>query len=214
MTVPPVCAVCGKISAENLCRQCASRIIPLSSTECCCRCGKPLKEGGSNICSLCRTEEYHFKAHRSFSIYSGNMKKIIKKFKYKKIYGLKDLLTRFLSDVYDRNFACSNIDYLDTVPGEHTDILTGNFSKMQQIPFKANIIRIRKPERQGRLGLSERKINVLDCFKLRDCLAYRDKNIMLIDDVWTTGSTIKEICRMLRSNGVRSVYLLTLARGA
>lgn len=214
MTIPPICAVCGKLSAENVCRQCTSKIIPLSSIASCYHCGRPLQDVNNDLCNLCRTEEYHFKAHRSYAKYSGDMKKIIKKFKYKKIYNLKDVLTEFLSNVYEMYFSGSNIDYVDTVPGEHTDILVDNFSKRYRIPFKANIIRIRQPEKQGSLGLAERKVNVLDCFKLRDCLAYKNKNILLIDDVWTTGSTLKEICRMLRSNGVKASYLLTLARGA
>ena len=131
------------------------------------------------MCRLCRTDGYYFTAHRSYTSYSGNMKKIIRKFKYKKIYELKNILTEFLSDLYLRYFWDKHIDYVDTVPGEHTDLLAGCFSGKNGIPFMANIIRIRRSERQGRLGLTERKTNVRDCFKLRDFLSYNNKNILL-----------------------------------
>lgn len=214
MAIPPVCAVCGKISADYLCECCISRIIPISSGVSCSYCGKPLPDKNAGMCGLCRTEEYHFTAHRSFTLYSGDMKKIIRKFKYKKIYELKHILMDFLSHTYYEYFKHKNIDYVDTVPGEHTDMLAGSFSKKHRIPFMANIIRIRKHRRQGGLGLTERKINVLDCFKLRDCLAYNNKNVLIIDDVWTTGSTLREICRAVRAGGAKGIYLLTLARGA
>ena len=140
------------------------------------------------------------------------MKKIIRKFKYKKVYELKDILTRFLSDLYCKYFSEKDINYIDTVPGEHTDLLAGCFSKKHGIPFLANIVRTRNTERQGGLGLAERKVNVLDCFKLRNCLSYIKKTVLVIDDVWTTGSTLKEICRVIKSGGAKEIYLLTLAR--
>ncbi len=220
LAIPPICAVCGKISPDYLCRQCRLDILSLKMVDSCRYCGIPLPVQNSNagqkdnICSFCRTEDYNFTVHRSFSLYGGNMKKIIKKFKYKKIYNLKDVLTGFLSDVYEEYFKGENIDYIDTVPGEHTGILAEGFSARHGIPFKQNIVKIRKTHRQGGLGLKERKVNILDCFKLRDCLTYRNKNILVIDDVWTSGSTLKEICKIIGSGGPGKIFLLTLARGA
>jgi predicted amidophosphoribosyltransferase len=180
----------------------------------CDYCGMPLSFDMAGRCSKCREDGYHFTAHRSYALYTGNMKKIIREFKYKKVYGLKDVLAEFLSEVYNRYFYGKEIDLVDTIPGEHTDLLAGCFSRKKKICFTANIIRIRRPRRQGNLGFWERKINILDCYKLRDCLAWAGKNILLIDDVWTTGSTLNEICRIARYGGVKNIYLLTLARGA
>jgi predicted amidophosphoribosyltransferase len=172
----------------------------------------PIPDKEAGICRLCRTEEYHFTTHRSYASYSGNMKKIIRKFKYKKVYELKNILTGFLWELYSQHLWQKDIDYIDTVPGEHNYLLAGCFSKRLGIPFLANVIRIRRPERQGGLRLTERKVNVLDCFKLRNCLSYDNKNVLVIDDVWTTGNTLKEVCRTLRSGGAKTIHLLTLAR--
>ena len=142
------------------------------------------------------------------------MKRIIKKFKYNKIYGLDDVLAGFLHKTYRRYFTNESIDYIETVPGEHTKKLAKIFSKIVKIPFKGNIIKIRDTRRQSGLDLGARRINILDAFKLKNCLAYKDKNILILDDVWTTGSTLKEICRIVRRGGAKKVFLLTLARGA
>jgi len=214
MAIPPVCVVCGKISAGSLCAECINSIKTLSRMETCSFCGIPLSAPDIRMCSACREGSFHFTSHRSYSLYTGNMKKVIREFKYKRIYGLKDILTGFLSHVYDRYFYGKEIDLIDTVPGEHMDILAGSFSNDKKIAFAANIMRIRDPERQGNLGFWERKTNILDCYKLRDCLAWEGKNILLIDDVWTTGSTLNEICLMARRAGAKNIYLLTLARRA
>lgn len=216
LAIPPTCAVCGKISPEYLCRECRLDILSLKIVHSCRYCGRVLPDAGQreNICSFCRIEDYNFTAHRSFALYRGNLKKIIKKFKYKKIYNLKDVLAGFLSDIYKEYLKGEDIDYIDTVPGDHTEIIAGDLAMRHGIPFKQNIVKIRKTLRQGGLGLKERKINILDSFKLRDCLAYRNKNILVIDDVWTSGSTLKEICRIIGSAGPGKIYLLTLARGA
>lgn len=211
--VPPVCTVCGNISTDYLCPECLSGIKRIGRHRC-EYCGRPLSYSDTGRCGACRDGDYHFTAHRSYTLYSGNMKKVIKKFKYNKIYGLKHILSGFLSDLYVRDFSGKDIDYVDTVPGEHMDLLAGIFSRQQRIPFIANILRIRKAQHQDGLGLEERMINVLDCFKLRDCLAFCNKNILLIDDVWTTGSTVSEVIRVVRSSGCRNIFLLTLARGA
>jgi competence protein ComFC len=217
--IPPVCCVCGRISPDYLCSQCASEILPLSNVRCCKYCGRPFPDSGNGMksnldsCSLCRDEGYNFTAHRSFSLYRGNMKKIIVKFKYGKIYNLKNILADFLYRVYSDYFSMEDIDYVDTVPGEHTVLLTKYFAMKYGIPFIQNILRIKKTERQGKLGMDERMVNILNCFKLRDCLAYRNKNILLIDDVWTTGSTLKEISRIISRAGSKKIFLLTLARG-
>lgn len=220
LAIPPICAVCGKISPDYFCRECLVEISSLKLDSSCRYCGRLLLGQGDDsvrkdqMCSYCRTEDYNFAVHRSFALYKGGMKKVIRKFKYKKIYDLKKVLIGFLSEIYDQYFKDEDIDYIDTVPGKHTELLAEGFAEKHKIPFKHNIVKIRKTGRQGGLGLKERKVNMLGCFKLRVPLAYRDKKILVIDDVWTSGSTLKEICTAIESGGPKKIFLMTLARGA
>lgn len=216
MVHPVMCAACGKNCPEFLCSECSSGILPIDLSKCCPYCGiqLPSPGAGEGICSSCRESGLNFTRHRSFTLYSGNMKRIIKKFKYSRIYGLDNVLSAFLYKTYRKYFTGEPIDYVETVPGEHTKKLAEKFSKIVKIPFKGNIIKIRNTSRQSGLDLGARRINILDAFKLRNCLTYRGKNILILDDVWTTGSTLKEICRVVRQGGARKVFLLTLARRA
>ncbi len=216
MVHPAICAACGKDCQQFLCSSCSNEILPIDINKCCRYCGVPFPSPGTRegICSSCKAPGLNFTRHRSYTFYSGNMKRIIKKFKYSKIYGLDYVLAGFLDKTYRRYFTHESIDYIETVPGEHTKKLAKIFSKIVKIPFKGNIIKIRDTRRQSGLDLGARRINILDAFKLKNCLAYRDKNILILDDVWTTGSTLKEICRIVHRGGARKVFLLTLARGA
>ncbi len=179
-------------------------------------------------CPVCRDSEYSFYRLRSFGIYSGILKELIIKFKYRKIYTLAPVLTGFLKKAYLENYFSETIDYVDTVPDfvdfrsaasdsasqaqNHMQILVKMFSKETGIPYGDNIIKIKKTLKQHNLGLYERKVNLEGVFKAQSVLSACKKNILLIDDVWTTGNTLNGISQALKKCGAKNIYLLTIAR--
>lgn len=165
------------------------------------------------MCSFCKNEDFNFYRHRSFTIYEGEIKKIIKKYKYKKIYDLKEVIAGFLEKAYFRNYKYEKIDYMDTVPGEHMEMLCRSLSGLIKIPFAGNILSIKKIIKQQGLDYMQRKINIKEAFKVKNCMLSYGKNILLVDDVWTTGSTLVEISGILKRAGADRIYLLTIARG-
>ena len=226
--IPPICSVCGKICAEFLCQDCNSRIKFIDETVC-RYCGRLLVDKnnlGIKICTLCKNENYSFYRLRSFSLYKEPIVNLIQKFKYKKYYFLSKLLAGFLKKAYERHFSSEKIDYIDTVPNyiadgqygkyykNHMQILAEDLSKIIRIPFLNNIIKIRDTSKQQKLDYYLRKINLDNAFKVRNCLLSYGKNLLLIDDVWTTGSTLNEISSILKKSKANKIYLLTLARGA
>jgi ComF family protein len=226
--IPPICSVCGKICAEFLCQDCKSRIKFLNETVC-QYCGRLLIDKnnlGIKICTLCKNENYNFYRLRSFSLYKEPIVSLIQKFKYKKYYFLSKLLAEFLKKAYEKHFSSEKIDYIDTVPNytadgqygqyykNHMQILAEDLSKIIRIPFLNNIVKIRDTSKQQKLDYYQRKINLNDAFKVRNCLLSFDKNLLLIDDVWTTGSTLNEISSILKKSKANKIYLLTVARGA
>jgi ComF family protein len=225
---PPICPVCGRICAESLCQDCSSRIKFLDENVC-QQCGRLFtfkNNQDMRVCTLCKNENYSFYRLRSFSLYKGPIVNLIQKFKYKRYYSLSKLLAGFLKKAYEKYFKNEKIDYIDTVPnyydgrqynkyyGSHMQVLAEDFSKIIGIPFLNNIIRTRDTSKQQKLDYHMRKMNLKDAFKTRNCLFSYDKNLLLIDDVWTTGSTLNEISSILKKSKANKIYLLTLARGA
>ena len=211
--IPPLCSVCGKVDPDLLCPGCRSGIIEIGRNIC-KYCGRPLpldsKSPGG--CSFCKNEDYSFFRHRSSTVYTSGVKKLIQKYKYKKIYSLKTIIAAFLRNTYIKCYKYEKIDYIDTVPGEHMKILCQTLSKLIRIPFIDNILRTRQTLKQRGLDYFQRKSNIEEAFKVKDCLSISGKSLLLVDDVWTTGSTLSEISRILKNSGALKVYLLTLAR--
>ena len=232
---PPICPVCGRINTGFLCKRCAEEIRFLGP-DICVRCGKPLiclngkdtfdnSVTGSKICSLCRDTGYYFYRSRSFTGYSETVARIILKYKYKKFYYLADLLVNFLESAYKNYYCGVKIDFLDTVPdylGEdtgkriadknHMHLIAERFSRTTGIPFVNNLIKIRETDRQQVLDRNQREMNLRGAFKTIDCLKVQGKDFLIIDDVWTTGSTLNELSLVLKRSGVNKIYLLTIAR--
>jgi len=212
--IPPLCAVCGKVGSELICRRCISKIKEIGD-QVCDYCGRPLSriDSGNESCSFCKNEDFHFYRHRSFTIYEGEIRKIIRKYKYNKIYDLKEIIAGFLERAYFINYKHEKIDYMDTVPGEHMEILCRSLSGLIKIPFAGNILSVKKIIKQQGLDYIQRKNNIKEAFKVKNCTLSYGKNILLVDDVWTTGSTLMEISGILKRAGADKIYLLTIARG-
>lgn len=122
-------------------------------------------------------------------------------------------MAAFLKRTYIRNYGLEKIDYMDTVPGEHMESLCKSLSKLIRIPFAGNILKIREILKQQGLNSVQRRSNIREAFKVKNCLQVQGKNLMLVDDVWTTGSTLNEIASVLKKAGAAKIYLLTFARG-
>ncbi len=117
-----------------------------------------------------------------------------------------------------------NIDLITPVPiyptkkrertYNHAEILARSLSKNFAIPIDAkNLKKIRWTRSQSELGREKRLKNVKDSFLIVDKGAFSDKCVLLVDDVYTTGTTINECAKVLRGAKASKVFSLTLARG-
>jgi len=96
--------------------------------------------------------------------------------------------------------------------GNHMKPLALLLSKFSGIPFANNLVKIKETPKQQKLDRDSRKINLSGAFKVKNCLNVYGRNFLIIDDVWTTGSTLNEISYILKKSGADKIFLLTLAR--
>jgi ComF family protein len=93
-------------------------------------------------------------------------------------------------------------------------VLAKSISQHFQLPLLVkNLIRIRPTDSQAKLkGRKERQKNVKNAFRVVNPISLKDKHIILVDDVFTTGATVNECSKTLKKAGVKSVLVVTLSR--
>lgn len=144
---------------------------------------------------------------------------IIHALKYKKQFKLGI----FLGEIVGEKVRTLNwqIDLIISVPIHHikraergfnqSDFLAKGLSKSLQIPSTHSIVkRTRHTDSQTKLNMKERAKNVADAFKVRKSEKVAGKNILLVDDVCTTGATILECAKTLKYAGALNVYACTV----
>jgi ComF family protein len=156
-------------------------------------------------------------------LYHGILQQIIHAMKYRPIYGLTRPLAQLLQHQFEACWAEAAPAVLVPVPLHRRRLRQREFdqalalarylSQGVGIPCEAEILR-RQRDTKSQVGLNftERDQNVHGAFDVRHPQSIRGKTVLLIDDVYTTGATVKECARVLQRAGVEWVGVYTLAR--
>ncbi len=208
--IPPVCTVCSKPCTKPLCGSCRDEIEVLGEGIC-KGCGKKLE---GPLCDFCRYEALPYYKARSFACYSKTLKTILFQYKEEKMYALAGLLGDFLAQSFKLHYRYENIDFVDGLPCRHISTLCGQLESKLKIPYSNNFKKIGPVIKQKSLGAQDRRYNLIGAYKVADSLKFEGKDLLLVDDVFTTGSTLGHIAGLAKAAGAGKVYLLTVARGA
>ncbi|MGB9864168.1 MAG: ComF family protein [Candidatus Saccharicenans sp.] len=224
---PSTCKICGKFlegEEKVVCADCLSRA-EIHRGEACQVCGRffYFKEGTSFVCHECLKEPPPFTRHRAVGSYSGILKQMIILFKYRQHESLKRPLTRLMRRSPEIQRLFEGLDLVIPVPLHPTrlkergfnqaELLAEEISREVGIPVARKVlIKRRKTLSQVSLEAEERKHNLSGAFSVRKAEKIAGKVILLVDDVFTTGSTCRECSRVLLEFGAKEVRVLTLAR--
>lgn len=227
--LPPRCAVCGKIlnTDKGVCDKCIKEIEFLKAPIC-HRCGHSLTEATSQtdnylLCGQClRNKRQVFRLSRSAFIYDDFSKKLILDFKFYDHTELAPLLAKMMYVAGSDIFA-SSVDVIIPVPLHYTrllwrkynqsSLLAKELSSLTGIPTNNFILRkTRRTKPQTECSGAIRLKNLKNAFVIKNANLIRGKRVLLIDDVLTTGATLKECSLALKRAGAKSVDWLTVAR--
>ena len=214
---PPHCSGCD-ILGYRWCKDCESAVKKLSPPFC-QKCGSP-EIFSNNRKDHCLDLLQSIDFIRSYSIYEPPLSNAIKKLKYQNDIGIAQVLAFYLVELYnDLNL---DTDYVIPVPLGKNRIKERGYNQASLIarPFSLAIGRpmktqalFRYKETKSQVGLSreERSANVSGAFSV-DNSNLIGKNIILIDDVNTTGSTLEACASELKNKGANTIVGLTIAR--
>lgn len=225
---PRRCLGCGT-SETYLCSACFPKIKFIDSFICPV-CEKPSFNGAAH--PKCQTR-YNLDGLISVCVYEGLIKKAIHLFKYKRVFDLSETLIGLFEKYLETNSSLGLLfkemkkeNYLVVPVPLHfvrenfrgfnqAGIMGKILAKRHCFIFRENwLIREKYTFPQVKLKGEKRRKNVREAFGIKKEAAgtLKGKNIILIDDVWTTGSTLRTCANILKRNGAGKIWGLTLAR--
>lgn len=189
------CIICKEYDCFGICKSCAKSIKTINNS--------------------------HQDEILSYGYYGGVLKELILKFKYKNNFTAGDILAEFLEKYIINNFNYK--EYIITyIPLSRKSKKIRGFNQCEYIARKIArdlsievleiLIKQKETKEQKTLKEHERHENIKNAFKLKSKIYLEKYNIILIDDVTTTGATLKEAYKILKKLEVKDVKLLTLAK--
>lgn len=219
---PPACLLCkGSLLTHGICDACSGSF-EIVQPPFCTHCGSPFisDAGDSHLCGRCIKKKPPFDIAASVYIYKGELSRAVRLLKYSRKSLLGPQLGAFMSShlalnqPYDLVIAVPlHIGRLRERGFNQSQLLAEGLGKNLSLSVDPYILkRVRPTGCQAGMSHKERQVNVRDAFCLRRGGDVTGKRILLIDDVYTTGATVKECSTVLKKAGASLVNVLTLAR--
>jgi ComF family protein len=224
---PPTCVSCSAViftGDRPFCPSCFEEIDFISSPLCSC-CGMPFGHEGTmdHLCGECITGRPPFLTARAVGRYRATLLEAIHRFKYNRETALGQMLGRMMAAYPFPGFEPGDYSLIIPVPlhekklrergFNQSVVLARELSRCYALPLDfMSLRRLRHTEPQVGLGGKERETNVRGAFTVKDSKSVKGAGIILVDDVFTTGSTLRECARCLMDAGAERVAVLTLAR--
>ena len=227
LVFPSECELCQiplqPFPPSGVCDACRSQIRWIAPPHC-RGCGRTVRAEG-NACSECFGKTFPFERALASAIYEGAMKDLIHVYKFGSRKYLKNFFTDILSDFLSQNTNPAIFDCVAAIPMDpvkknergfnQSELLSAALARSLGRPdHTRHISRIKHSQSQHLLKKKERMANVKDSFRAVGGEFFKQKNVLLVDDILTTGQTASECAKVLKKEGASSVTLLVLARGA
>lgn len=220
---PPYCAVCEvplQPDERVVCENCF-QYIRFITPPFCQRCGRPLKRAVAG-CRKCKDHKLNLARIRALGLYDDTLLSIIHLLKYEQKPSLAKRLGRMMSVVVLADHVLSRAELVIPVPlhpvryrergYNQSELLAGALADSIGLSLVTNVL-VRKKNTKSQTNLSpeERFDNVAGAFGVKEPNILKDKRVLLVDDVMTTGSTLYACAEALLSGGANEVYGINCA---
>lgn len=214
---PNRCIFCDTLidPFEHYCEDCI-RNIPFIKGEICRNCGEELLD-----CS-CMGEPNYYTEVAATMYYDEAVRKCVHRFKFKGERNIYKPLSELMIKTFYKRYSDKHIDYVTYVPMHpkrerergfnQSFLLAKEIAQAIEIPFAENmLIKVLNTNSQHECSAFERTGNLIGAFDVSDKYDIVGKNILLVDDIKTTGATLNECGKMFCLYDVNSVFCLTAA---
>ena len=218
---PPSCYICHEFTEnDGLCPECWKNITWITEPKCKI-CGIPFSIPMQDFCANCDKKKPHFDKAISVLVYNKYSKKMLLHFKNYDCTYMSKQFASWICRIAEKEL--QNSDIIVPVPitlfkrimrkYNQAELLAMAISKLSHVQYEPRIlIKAKSTKAQEGLTKAARQKNLIGSFsidnKFDDLLL--DKNVILVDDVMTTGSTANECAKILKKHGAKSVVVLTV----
>jgi len=221
LLLAPVCFACGsrlRKASELICDDCQAQLAQ-SGDDICQRCGTQLEQ---SCCPHCAESIPVFKLARSAYLFKSPVRELVHAFKYDSYTCVAPWLITEMLKVFQSEPSYSDCDLVTAVPlhwvrqrdrgFNQSELLAKRLAKHLGLRYSKLARRTLHTPSQTRLSKTERERNLDGAFKLISNKDLLGRHILLIDDVFTTGTTVNHLSRLFLNHQAASVAVLTAAR--
>ncbi len=228
--LPSDCRLCGlplqNISRLPVCTQCLATV-QRQEEKVCTVCGERLPQAlADEKCGLCRRVEQPFVKAAAYGSYEGSLRGLLQLLKYEGVRPAATLLGQKLAEVLRALPRADRPRLVVPVPLHAVKLRQRSFNQSELLASVALrkladvgfvlatdvLVRTRATVSQTGLTRHQRRENVRGAFAVRDVTKMKGRDIVLVDDVFTTGTTAAECARVLRRAGAGQIFVATVAR--
>ena len=224
---PKRCVACDKVLLKiekevGFCRQCQPKI-RLATNQVCMKCGGPILDNRKEYCNTCNKMHHYFNQNKALYEYTGEMKNAMYRFKYsnRRCYG--KVFANHAVKMYGGWIRKNGIQAIVPVPMysikkkyrgyNQAEVFAKALSEVTGIPIADKIIR-RDSDTTAmkQLNSLKRKKNLLNAFSLQENVV-QFRKVLIVDDIYTTGTTMDEVTKVLKQGGIQEVYGMSICIG-
>lgn len=219
MLYPPVCMICGKLLTDHtgLCKTCKKKIELLSEPLCMC-CGKPLLSDTAEFCPDCETYERWFDGGRGVFPYQSVMQKAVLDLKSRGKRENAVFLGKCMAASIRPLLSYWKVQCIVPVPLDRAKLqkrgynqaglLAREIGRVLKLPLEKDWLKKKKSRTE------QKKLHRFARRKSQEGLFFTEHRlppaaVLLVDDIYTTGSTLDAAAKVLKEAGVRKVYFVT-----
>ena len=207
---------------KGFCKKCAKKIKTVGDGVC-IKCGKKLKDDRVEFCKDCENNHHYFVQSKAAFVYEGPMKPAMYRFKYSNRRGYGKIFADVIWRQYGKWVKDNGIQGIIPIPMykpkerrrgyNQAMVLAKELGRRSGLPVYSDLVlRIRNSAPQKNLNPQERKNNLQNAFKIRKN-EVKLRKILLIDDIYTTGSTMDAVGKVLLEDGVEKIYAMSVCIG-
>ena len=205
---PPVCGVCGKMDKNSLCKKCEIQL---------------KKQAVFGIDDYSQNSAKKIDEHMYIFMYGGVIRQIFLNYKFNEKAYLYKTFTNFLLKNEKFVEIIKSYDIIMPVPlskerrkkrgYNQSELIAKEISKKLKIPInQTSLKKVQNIVAQSTLNKEQREKNIQGAYILKNAKSLKSKKVLIIDDIYTTGSTINECSKILYEVGTNKIGALTIAK--